>query len=87
MNRSSCRMIIFVVFIGFLFTQPEQVSGLRSRDLALRFIRHPRVLENVEVQELPEPLSVAPTPSVMFVPMQSNKRRVRRRSNPIHNKC
>lgn len=81
------RRIIFLVFIGFLFTQPEQVSGLRSIDLDRRLLRNLRVLKNVDVQELHEQMNIAPTPSAMSVPIQSTKRRARRGSDPIHNKC
>lgn len=87
MKFPACRVVIFLVFVGLLFSQPGQVSGLRSVDLALRFLRNSRVLKGVDVQELHENLSMAPTPSMMFDPNQSNKRRVRRGSDPIHNRC
>lgn len=87
MKFPACRVVVFLVFVGLLFTQPGQVSGLRSVDLALRFLRNSRVLKGVDVQELHENMNMAPTPSMMFDPNQSNKRRVRRGSDPIHNRC
>lgn len=87
MKFPACRVVIFLVFVGLLFTQPGQVSGLRSADLALRFLRNSRTLKGADVQELHENLNMAPTPSMMFDPNQSNKRRVRRGSDPIHNRC
>ncbi|KAK9080450.1 hypothetical protein SSX86_000208 [Deinandra increscens subsp. villosa] len=79
-------MMIFFVFIMLLSTQSETVSASRSIDLALRwgegrlFSRHSRVLKGEEL------VSIAPTPAaMMFDPNQSNKRRIRRGSDPIHN--
>ncbi|WOG99568.1 hypothetical protein DCAR_0518921 [Daucus carota subsp. sativus] len=87
MNIPACRLMIFLVSVGLLFAQPRQVSGLRSVDLALRFLRSSRVLKGADVQELHENLNMAPSPAMMFDPNQSNKRRVRRGSDPIHNRC
>lgn len=87
MGVPACRVVILVVCIGFLSIQPQQVSGLGSIDLALRFLRNSRVLKGVAVEQLGAKLSIAPSPSTMFDPNQSNKRRVRRGSDPIHNRC
>ncbi|CAL5362217.1 hypothetical protein ACSBR2_041935 [Camellia fascicularis] len=90
----TCRVVIFLVCIGFLSIQPERVSGLRSIDLALRwdkglplFLRSARVLKDVGVEVMQIPPSLAPAPSKVFDPNQSSKRRVRRGSDPIHNRC
>ena len=87
MKFPACRVVIFLIFVGLLCTQPGQVSGLRSVDLALRFLRNSRVLKGADVQELHENMNMAPSPSMTFDPDQSNKRRVRRGSDPIHNRC
>ncbi|KAJ0548508.1 hypothetical protein HanIR_Chr08g0384631 [Helianthus annuus] len=81
-------MMMIFVFIMFLSTQQETVSALRSIDLALRwggerlFSRHSRVLKGDTVEEN---VNIAPTPAMMFDPNQSNKRRIRRGADPIHN--
>ncbi|CDP20950.1 unnamed protein product [Coffea canephora] len=94
MSFSSCRMIILIVCIGSFCFQPEKVSGLRSIDLALRlhegellFLRSSRILNSVASEGLHVQLNLAPAPATMFDPNQSNKRRVRRGSDPIHNRC
>ncbi|KAF3621294.1 hypothetical protein BC332_09188 [Capsicum chinense] len=90
----SCRVMVLVLCIGFLSIQPETASALRSIDLALRwgegnlsFLRSSRILKAAVMQDLRTQLSIAPAPSMTFDPNQSNKRRVRRGSDPIHNKC
>ncbi|WOH14234.1 hypothetical protein DCAR_0933751 [Daucus carota subsp. sativus] len=72
MKFPACRVVIFLIFVGLLCTQLGQVSGLRS---------------GADVQELHENMNMAPSPSMMFDPYQSNERRVRRGSDPIHNRC
>ncbi|MCD7452365.1 hypothetical protein HAX54_016293 [Datura stramonium] len=87
-------VMVLILCIGFLSIQPEKVSALRSIDLALRwgegnlsFLRSSRILKANVVQDLHTQLNIAPAPSMSFDPNQSNKRRVRRGSDPIHNKC
>ncbi|PWA83348.1 hypothetical protein CTI12_AA169540 [Artemisia annua] len=69
----------------------QTVSALGSIGLALRwgegrlFSRNSRLLKDVKVEELNTKLNIAPTPAMMFDPNQSNKRRIRRGSDPIHN--
>lgn len=82
---------ILLVCIAFLALQPEKVSGLRSMDLALRwhkghfsFLNSLHVVKAVAVENL---LSLAPAPAMTFDPSQSNKRKVRKGSDPIHNRC
>ncbi|KAI5683771.1 hypothetical protein M9H77_04999 [Catharanthus roseus] len=80
--------------VTFLFKR--KVSGIRSIDLALRwergdllFLRSSRVLKAVTTEEdlQVQQMSLAPAPATMFDPNQSDKRRIRRGSDPIHNRC
>ncbi|KAK9278045.1 hypothetical protein L1049_027602 [Liquidambar formosana] len=94
MGFSAYRVVILLVCIVFLAVQPEKVDGLKSIDLALKwdkgqllFLRNSRILNAVAVEDLPTKPSLAPAPSMMFDPNQSDKRRVRRGSDPIHNRC
>ncbi|KAK9996075.1 hypothetical protein SO802_020761 [Lithocarpus litseifolius] len=94
MSPLARRGVILLVCIGLLALQPEEVSGLRSIDLALKldkvqspFLKHLRVLKVVAVDDFHTKLNLAPAPSVMVDPNQSNKRRVRKGSDPIHNRC
>ena len=94
MSPLAHRGVILLVCIGLLALQPEKVSGLRSIDLALKwdkvqspFLKHLRVLKVVAVDDFHAKLNLAPAPSVMVDPNQSNKRRVRKGSDPIHNRC
>lgn len=94
MSPLARRGVILLVCIGLLALQPEEVSGLRSIDLALKwdkvqspFFKHLRVLKVVAVDDFHTKLNLAPAPSVMVDPNQSNKRRVRKGSDPIHNRC
>lgn len=82
---------MIIVCILFLSTQIQTVSASRRVDLAWRwggerlFSRNSRLLKGVKVEELDTQLNIAPTPAMMFDPNQSNKRRIRRGSDPIHN--
>ncbi|CAO2826791.1 unnamed protein product [Amaranthus hypochondriacus] len=81
---------IFLVCLTVVATQPHPVSGLSSIDLALKghypFPRS-RVLTQATEYDLIYPPSLAPTQSMVFHPDQSSKRRVRKGSDPIHNRC
>ncbi|OMP04794.1 hypothetical protein COLO4_09292 [Corchorus olitorius] len=87
--------LLLLACISLLVLQPEMVSGLRSIDLALRwdkgllpFVRNSRFLKaDAAVDSLQTRPSLAPSPSMMFDPNQSDKRRVRKGSDPIHNRC
>ncbi|KAL8215994.1 hypothetical protein R6Q57_022831 [Mikania cordata] len=86
MGIANCRVLMMMIFVCIILsTQSEKVSARRNIDLAFRwgeerlFSRHSRVLK---VEEL---VNIAPTPAMMFDPNQSNKRRIRRGSDPIHN--
>ncbi|KAG2675599.1 hypothetical protein I3843_12G013100 [Carya illinoinensis] len=94
MSLLAYRGVIFLVCIGVLALQPEETAGLRSIDLALKwdraklpFLKHLRDLQVVAVEDMHTELALAPAPSVMFDPNQSNKRTVRKGSDPIHNRC
>ncbi|WCJ35937.1 hypothetical protein M5689_017162 [Euphorbia peplus] len=82
--------LLLLLSLAYLSLQPQQVCALKSIDLALRFkqqvspfTRHSRILETLSIKDLPG----APSPSVVFDPNQSNKRTVRKGSDPIHNRC
>ncbi|KAJ0048700.1 hypothetical protein Pint_16114 [Pistacia integerrima] len=88
------RGVILLACIGFLALQPDKVSGLRSRDFVLRwdkdllpFVRNSRILKAVALKDLQTNPSLAPAPSTTLDPNQSNKRQVRKGSDPIHNRC
>ncbi|CAK9136347.1 unnamed protein product [Ilex paraguariensis] len=89
---STHRVFILLICIGILAIQLEKVSGLRSRDFVLRWSKedHGRVLKNKRmlravVQDLNTMKKQAPV-NKTFDPNQSSKRRVRRGSDPIHNR-
>lgn len=89
------RGAILVLCIGFLaLLQPVKVSGFGSKNLALRwskgnlpFVRDLHIFKDVALEDLERKLNLAPAPSLTFDPNQSNKRSVRRGSDPIHNRC
>ncbi|KAK9119269.1 hypothetical protein Scep_017362 [Stephania cephalantha] len=102
MGFCPCRMLVLLVCLGLLLLlQPEQVSGLRSIDMVLRTGReergrqmieevpHMRILMAVseQVAKLNTKDALAPGPSGAFDSYQLSKRRVRRGSDPIHNRC
>lgn len=70
--------------VGFFSIQLETVWGVTSADLA---ITRGRTLKGDVWQDLSVPLHIAPSPAAMFDPNESQKRRVRRGADPIHNKC
>lgn len=88
------RVALLLLCIGFLALAPENTCALRSKDLALRwnkgqlpFLGSMHIFKAVAQEDLQRKLDLAPAPSVTFDPNQSNKRRVRRGSDPIHNRC
>ncbi|KAF5180319.1 CLAVATA3/ESR (CLE)-related protein [Thalictrum thalictroides] len=91
----SSRVLILLVCIGFLVAQPYRVSGMRSIDMVLRWdkeqgtesktSRVSRVLSDVNSEDVQSKNELAPAPS-MFNAYESSKRRVRRGSDPIHNR-
>ncbi|EEF47865.1 conserved hypothetical protein [Ricinus communis] len=88
------RGFLLLLCIGYLSFQPEKVSSLTSIDLALRLkqellpvAQNSRMLTTVALDDLQTFTSSAPAPSMVFDPNQSNKRTVRKGSDPIHNRC
>ncbi|KZV23313.1 hypothetical protein F511_02214 [Dorcoceras hygrometricum] len=77
MSFLTYRVIILVVcFAGFFSIQPKSVSGFRN------------MLTRKVIQDVDVPLhDIAPSPANGFYPDQAEKRRVRRGSDPIHNRC
>ncbi|TKY55090.1 hypothetical protein E2542_SST19504 [Spatholobus suberectus] len=93
MSLLTFRGFFVLVCVGILASQPFKVSGLRSKDLALRwdegllpFVRSFRVLQAVAVKDLQSKVELAPA-SMTFDPNQSDKRTVRKGPDPIHNRC
>lgn len=94
MSHFNFRGFLVLVCVGILASQPYNVFGLRSQDLALRweegqlpFVRSFRVLKVVAMEDLKSKMESAPAPSMTFDPNRSNKRTVRKGSDPIHNRC
>ncbi|QCE13933.1 CLAVATA3/ESR (CLE)-related protein 45 [Vigna unguiculata] len=94
MSFLSLRGFFVLICVGILASQPGMVSGLRSKDLALRWDQRQsplaqiaRALKAVAMEDLQSQLDLAPAPSLTFDPNQSNKRTVRKGSDPIHNRC
>lgn len=95
MSLPCCKLFILLVCIAFLSVQAEVDFGPTNKDLVLRrgkgqsviHQRSSRILEHVAVEDLEPQLDISPAPSKMFDHNQSNKRRVRRGPDPIHNKC
>ncbi|KAI9117238.1 hypothetical protein K1719_011404 [Acacia pycnantha] len=94
MSFLSLRRLFVFVCIGILASQPCKVCGLRSKDLALRwhneqlpYVRSFRILKDgAKMEDLQAKLDLAPAPSMSFDPNQSNKRTVKKGSDPIHNR-
>ncbi|KAK7265796.1 hypothetical protein RJT34_33419 [Clitoria ternatea] len=93
MSLLTFRCFFVLVCVGILASQPRKASGLRSKDLALRldegllpFVGSFRVLKAVSMEDLQSNVELAPAPSMTFDPYQSNKRTVRKGSDPIHNR-
>lgn len=88
------RMLILLICTGLLVVQPIKVSGLRSLGLVLRRNNedhgivsfHQRMLKEVSKVKLDSNVRTATVTGKMD-PNQSSKRRVRKGSDPIHNKC
>ena len=77
-------VVLLMCVVALLAVQPDQACALRSIDLALRSSRH-ILVEDSRVEEKNMKRNSLPRNS-KFDPNQSSKRRVRRGSDPIHNK-
>lgn len=84
------RVFIFLIIIGVFAVQPDNVCGLRNIGLVFRHSQE-RVLKAVDMkgmsteQKLPAAAAEAVN-NTNIDPNQSSKRRVRRGSDPIHNR-
>ncbi|KAI4343877.1 hypothetical protein L6164_011175 [Bauhinia variegata] len=94
MRFLTIRVFFLVICIGILASQPYKVTGLRSKDLAVRwdkgqfpFVTSFHIQKATTKEDLQSKLVLAPAPSMTFDPNQSNKRTVRKGSDPIHNRC
>jgi Sec-independent protein translocase protein TatA len=88
MVLSSHRVLILVICIGLLVFQPSEVSGLRNIGVALRQNQeHHRILKAVAMEEMNTGNKNSTNANKNFDPNQSSKRRVRRGSDPIHNRA
>ncbi|KAK4423738.1 hypothetical protein Salat_1956700 [Sesamum alatum] len=94
MVRYIHRALTLFICVGLLALQPNEVSGLRSSDLALRqgrgdqpvmVMSHRVLLNAVGVNNLNSDKKPAPV-NKKFDSNQSSKRKVRRGSDPIHNR-
>lgn len=90
MDYCSRRVIIFLAFIGFISIQTDKVYGLKSLDLAPRWVqgepvfrRNSRILKADEVAILNLSPSSAPSTAMSFDPNESSKRRFQRGSDPV----
>ncbi|KAG5521210.1 hypothetical protein RHGRI_033685 [Rhododendron griersonianum] len=87
------RVFILLICISFFTVQPSKGSSLRSIDLVLRWrteddgpvLNYQRTLKAVEMQEMNTEEKHPPV-NKAFDPNQSSARRVRKGSDPIHNR-
>lgn len=89
-SYTTCRLLVILLFISIALQTPEKVYGLRNIDLVLR--RNAAEIKpstskeaNVVGFDVKKELE-APSPST-FDLNRTSKRRVRRGSDPIHNRC
>ncbi|EOY01933.1 Clavata3/esr-related 45, putative [Theobroma cacao] len=92
---SAQRVLMFLILFGLLAVQPDKVSGLTTIDLVFRHsreenriaTRNQRILKAVDMKGMSTEKKPAAVPvNNTFDPNQSSKRRVRRGSDPIHNR-
>nr|GMC69675.1 CLAVATA3/ESR (CLE)-related protein 45 [Ipomoea batatas] len=77
MCRPSCRLIILVLCVAFLFIQPEKVSGIRWEQSESRFERNSRVLKATKDlhMQTKEEYEEDPTPSTINADSMMDKTR------------
>nr|QLJ82595.1 clavata3/endosperm 45 [Panax ginseng] len=93
MLLSAHRLCILLICIGLLAVQQVKISGLRSIDLALKWSKkdhgvvpmNQHMLKEVAMVNLNREKKPA-TVNKKLDPNQFSKRRVRRGSDPIHNR-
>ncbi|KGN61380.1 hypothetical protein Csa_006322 [Cucumis sativus] len=77
-------IVLLMCVVALLAVKTDQACALRSIDLALRPSRH-ILVEDSTVEELNMKRNSQPRNN-KFDPNRSSKRRVRRGSDPIHNR-
>ncbi|OIW02143.1 hypothetical protein TanjilG_06738 [Lupinus angustifolius] len=89
----SSRIIILLFFVGFLSVQQERALGMSSLEIVLRQSQkgHRIMLQNQHTEkasgkELLNTEKKSTNVNSGFDPNQSSERRVRRGSDPIHNR-
>ncbi|KEH33467.1 hypothetical protein MtrunA17_Chr3g0092351 [Medicago truncatula] len=76
------RGFFILVCVWMLASQPYIACGLRTKDL----VQISHVLKGDAMEGLESKMDLAPSPSMTFDANQSNKRTVKKGSNPIHNR-
>ncbi|XP_020255052.1 uncharacterized protein LOC109832008 [Asparagus officinalis] len=87
-SRAACRLLVLLLLVSIALA-PYKALGLRNLDLALRrgAAEEPRDAKEADVVGFDAKKgSEAPSPS-SFDLNGTSKRRVRRGSDPIHNRC
>lgn len=85
-------MIFALFFVAFLCRESQTASGLSSIDVALKWVALKSPMINTHKADSVKKLNMknmnlAPTSAAMkFDPNQSNKRGVKKGSDPIHNR-
>ncbi|XP_022734971.1 CLAVATA3/ESR (CLE)-related protein 45 [Durio zibethinus] len=92
---SAQRVLIFLIIFELLAVQADKVSGLRRIDLVFTYSqeedgiasrRNRRILEAADMKGMGTGKNLPAPVNNTFDPNQSSKRRVRRGSDPIHNR-
>jgi len=85
----SCRILVVLLLFISIALAPEKAYGIRTIDLVLRrnaAEKHPNTKANDVMGFDVKKEFKAPSPS-SFDLSRTSKRRVRRGSDPIHNRC
>ncbi|MFS7939497.1 hypothetical protein Hanom_Chr05g00452461 [Helianthus anomalus] len=87
MGITNYKVMMMMIFVCIMLqsTHSNTVSARTSIDVALRWGEERLFSRNSRVLKVEQLVNIAPTPAMMFDPSQSNKRRIRRGSDPIHN--
>ncbi|KAJ0455262.1 hypothetical protein HanRHA438_Chr15g0701781 [Helianthus annuus] len=84
MISSTHKLFIFLTCIGLFTTEPYMVSGFRNIGIEVPTGHH-RVLKTVSMVD-PQAKPSSAALNKKFDPYDTSKRRVRRGSDPIHNR-